>query len=354
MNNGRFIQRTLQSTAITVLALVSLPHQAAAQLPIPDTVSPEARAVLGRDRPKTPQPPLPAPDDLAAWAAHRPAPYYFPAPAGQLFAALRKAALERYQPQLAETVMGGIPVLDLKPRAWKENGKVLVYVHGGAYVYGGLTSAPSSAAAVADITGLRVVCVGYTLAPEAKWDQVTDQVIAVIQALVSEGYALKDMAVYGDSAGGGLTAGAVLKMRDKGLGMPAAVVLWSPWSDITDSGDTYITLREADPFLKYGNLKNAADAYAKPEDQKNPYVSPVYGDYTKGFPPALIQGGTREILLSCFVRQYQAIDSAGGTAVLDIYEGMPHVHQVTIPNSPEAALALKKMAAFLKQYLGSK
>jgi acetyl esterase/lipase len=106
-------------------------------------------------------------------------------------------------------------------------------------------------------------------------------------------------------------------MRDKGLGMPAAVVLWSPWADITNSGDSAITMTNLDPYYVYEkHLKKAADAYADPKDQKHAYVSPVYGDYTKGFPPTLIQGGTREIFLSHFVRQYRAIDAAGGTAVL--------------------------------------
>lgn len=136
-------------------------------------------------------------------------------------------------------------------------------------------------------------------------------------------------------------------MRDQGQGMPAAVVLWSPWSDITETGDTYATLRDVD-FLRYKEqLGPAAAAYASPADQKHPYVSPVYGDYAKGFPPTLIQGGTREIFLSNFIRQYQAIDAAGGEVKLDLYEGLPHVFQVLLANTPESRLALRKMNDFL-------
>lgn len=135
-------------------------------------------------------------------------------------------------------------------------------------------------------------------------------------------------------------------MRDQGQGMPAAVVLWSPWSDITETGDTYATLREVD-FLRYKEQLGPAAAYASPADQKHPYVSPVYGDYAKGFPPTLIQGGTREIFLSNFIRQYQAIDAAGGEVKLDLYEGLPHVFQVLLANTPESRLALRKMNDFL-------
>jgi acetyl esterase/lipase len=141
-------------------------------------------------------------------------------------------------------------------------------------------------------------------------------------------------------------------MRDKGLGMPAAVVLWSPWADITDRGDSAITMKPFDPYYVYEkHLKSSADTYADPKDQKHPYVSPVYGDYSKGFPPTLIQGGTRELFLSHFVRLYRAIDGAGGVAVLDLYEGMPHVFQLRpeMADAAETKASLKKMTAFLKE-----
>ena len=166
---------------------------------------------------------------------------------------------------------------------------------------------------------------------------------------------MADIAIYGDSAGGGMAAGVVLKMRDDGMGMPAAVVLWSPWADITETGDTYKTLKLAEPMYLYEkHLKHSADAYADPKDQKNPYVSPVYGDYTKGFPPTLIQGGTKEIFLSNFIRLYQALDSNGQNVKLDLYEGMSHVFQAFMPDTPESKMALGKVDAFLKQHLGKR
>ena len=150
--------------------------------------------------------------------------------------------------------------------------------------------------------------------PGARWQEVTDQVVNVFKALNKQGYAMKNLAIYGDSAGGGLAAATVLKLRDAGLGMPAAVVLWSPWADITETGDTYVTLKSAEPNYLYERvLGPSADAYADPKDQKQPYVSPVYGNFKKGFPPTLIQGGTKEIFLSNFVRLYQALDNAGQT-----------------------------------------
>jgi monoterpene epsilon-lactone hydrolase len=205
---------------------------------------------------------------------------------------------------------------------------------------------------VADITGLRVISVNYTNPPELKYNKILEQVISVVKALLKAGYRWEDIGIYGDSAGGGLAAGTVLKMRDDGLGMPAVVILISPWSDLTENGDTYNTLKGKDPILAYGNsLGPSALAYAPVEEHKNPYVSPVYADYSKGFPPTLIQGGTKEIFLSNFVRQYQAIDQAGVPVKLDLYEGMWHVFQEINCDLPESKIAHNKMRDFVKKYL---
>jgi acetyl esterase/lipase len=251
-----------------------------------------------------------------------------------------------------EKRLGGIPVLEIVPKGWKDNGKVLIYTHGGAYTMLTARSTLKSAALAAARTGLRVISVNYTNPPAVRWQQVTEQVVSVFNALREQGYTMKDLAIFGDSAGGALAAGVVLKLRDADLGMPAAVVLWSPWADITQTGDTYMTLKAAESFYIYERvMAPSAAAYADPKDQKHPYVSPVYGNFSKGYPPTLIQGGTREILLSGFVRLYQSLDNAGQTVKLDLYEGMPHVFQIRLTESPESLTALRKMKAFLEKYL---
>jgi acetyl esterase/lipase len=258
-----------------------------------------------------------------------------------------------YGPNITETILGGINVLDIKPKGWLDNGKVLVYTHGGGYKIFSANSTLSNSVLASNSTGLRVISINYTVAPFSKWNQTTDEVISVIQALKDEeGYSSKDIAIYGESAGGGLAAGSVLKMRDNGMDMPAAVVLWSPSADVTSSGDTYYTLRDADLYSRYyPYFVYALDAYADEEDQKNPYVSPVYGNFSKGFPPTLIQCGTKESLLSDSVRLYQALDQADKQVKLDIYEGMPHVFQSLLINTTESDIALSKMNDFLRLHL---
>jgi epsilon-lactone hydrolase len=319
---------------------------------VPETVSPESQQVL---RMMTgPQGlSLPGPNDIEGWKKIR---NYVPRQLKAIgkdpeVAKRTSDVINRYPSTSRKENLGGVPVVEIASENWKDNGKILVYVHGGGYVTGGPDFGLGGW--VSGETGLKIISVGYTLAPEAKWDQISDQVLSVLHAVEEEGYAPKNIAVLGDSAGGGLAAGAILKMRDRGLGIPGALVLWSPWTDITETGDTYVTLKRADPLLDYKLLlKKAADAYADPKDQKNPYVSPVYGDYSKGFPPTLIQGGTKEIFLSDFVREYRAIDSAGGIAVLDIYEGMPHVFQGIVFGTPEVQQSMVKMKNFLATYLG--
>lgn len=348
--------------AITVVALATISvlfiWQSAAGLnqsasgrpfaPAADNVSAEARKYLEGLPDPTSLPAWPAPDDLDAWKRTREAGEAASEPVVQ-------ATLKRYQPTVEARKIGGVPVLDIKPKGWKDNGKLLVHLHGGAYTMYSAHSRLQSSVPAAGATGLRVISIDYTVAPVGKWPKTTDEVLAVLAGLQKEGHKLKDIAIYGESAGGALAAGSVLKMRDRGLGMPAAVVLWSPWADISNSGDSAITLKSFDPYYVYDkHLKHAADAYADPKDQKHPYVSPVYGDYSKGFPPTLIQGGTRELFLSHFVRLHRSIDGADGVAVLDLYDGMPHVFQMRLEmaDTVETKTALKKMAAFLKLHLG--
>jgi epsilon-lactone hydrolase len=312
---------------------------------IPNTVSREAQEFLRTLKDPHLNPAFPDPADIAAWNKLQ-------AWAEADGKARSEPLLKRYEPTVEKGELGGVPVLEIRPKEWKDNGKAIVYTHGGAYVMYSAASMLGRAAVAAHETGLRVVSVDYTLAPHARYNQISDQVVAAIQALLKRGQRLEDTAIYGDSAGGGLAAATVLKMRDRGFGMPAAAVLVSPWLDVTPSGDTETTLHDADPnqlYEKHG--KYAAAAFADPKDQKDPYASPVYGDFSKGFPPTLIQGGLKETLLSGFVRLYQALDVAGVPVKLDPYEGMVHNFPDRIHDCPESILARRKMRDFLFQHL---
>lgn len=313
---------------------------------IPQTISKESQDFLKDFSQYASVLVTPSPDNLKEWQSLN-------QQITPMFSDMSKPIVDMYQPNISATELGGIKVIDIKPRNWIDNDKVLVFVHGGGFTSLSANSTLGFTVPVANKTGLHVISIDYTLAPTSKWNQTTDEILSVIQALVQDkGYSMSDIAMYGDSAGGNLVAGSVLKMRDTGMGIPAAIVLWSPWVDLTGKGDSYITLEGDDPFSSYNaTLKNMAGAYATQSEQENPYVSPIYGNFTKGFPPTLLQIGTKEILLSDSVRFYQSLDQADIPVKLDVYEGMPHVFQGYMFNTLESNIAIDKMSDFLDEYL---
>jgi acetyl esterase/lipase len=340
------IARMAQAIRFVLLSLLlsSVTAMATDTVPLPDTISPEAKAVIeflqsaGLKQLKGP-----APDDIAGWKALHDA-------QEKALEAPNKAVLDQLGATVTDAVIGGVPVLDIRPKGWTDDGRVIVYIHGGAFTLFSARSMAGLGALVANAAGMRMISIDYTNPPAAQWDTVQAQVDAALKGIVAQGTPIDRVALFGDSAGGNLVIRAVLKLRDEGAGLPAAVLLFSPWADLSNSGDTAITLPEADPTLSYGGLlANSARAYAGELDLKDPRVSPLYANFAKGFPPALIQDGTRTILLSDSVRTYRALKAAGQDAVIDLYEGMWHIFQGA--PAPEAAEALASAGAFLRQRL---
>ncbi|WP_174285016.1 alpha/beta hydrolase fold domain-containing protein [Sphingomonas bacterium] len=312
---------------------------------VPSTVSPEAaKALSAIYAVAAKQPPEVKPASVEDWDRLREALDKRMIPASNAVVAKLGATVQDDQ-------IGGVPVVRIRPANYTPSGRTLIYFHGGGYTRFSAHSRLGPPALVAAATGDEVISVDYTVAPRGNWKIVTDQVISVWKALLAKGIAPSSTGLFGDSAGGGIAAGSVFKMRDLGLPLPGALYLMSPSCDVTQQGDSYQTLSSVDPVLDRESSAWGAAAYADPQDQKNPYVSAVYGDYTKAYPPTLIQGGTREMLLSNYVREYQAIRGGGHEAVLDIYEGVPHVFQGSIPNTPEARTAIARAAAFFKLHL---
>ena len=298
---GSYVRIARKYAALLITFIVGLSSVSASAQQLPSTISGEAaaaiRAVVAVRR-RIPK--LPAPKSMSDWDALHAAAEGWSIPAG-------RAVLDRLRPTVTQMNLAGTPVFKVTPRGAKKSRRILIYVHGGGYTLFSARSTLANAAMMADAAGLSVYSIDYTVAPRGRWQQVTDQVLTVYKALLASGHAPRRIGMFGDSAGGSLVAGSVLKMRDRKIPLPGALVLQSPWSDITATGDSYETLKGYDAILNWDDLKSSADAYADPADQKNPYVSPVYGDYSKPFPPTLIQGGTREIFLSNFVRHYDAI-----------------------------------------------
>jgi acetyl esterase/lipase len=126
----------------------------------------------------------------------------------------------------------------------------------------------------------------------------------------------------------------VLKSRDLGLPLPSAVGLFSPEVDLTESGDTFQTNRDIDVVL-HGSLAATNALYANGHDLADPYVSPLFGDFAKGFPPTFVQSGTRDLFLSNSVRIHRRLRDAGIDAELHVWEALPHAFFGGAPEDKE-------------------
>jgi acetyl esterase/lipase len=260
--------------------------------------------------------------------------------------------LQKLGVSVSEMQVGGIQLLELRPPNYQDDGTLVIYVHGGGFVLGSAKSSAALAAMMAAATGKRMLSVDYTIAPQARWPQAIDQVTAVYQALLKQGHAAKSIGIVGESAGGNIAAASVLKLRDQGMELPAAMVLLSPGLDVTMRGDTWTTLSAADPVLSDPvSLEAAFELYAPKADRTNPYISPIYGDFSKGYPPLLLQAGTKEIVLSDSVRLHRALRAAGIEATLDLYEGMPHVFQGYMRDTPEQKASFEEQRRFWARHL---
>jgi epsilon-lactone hydrolase len=252
--------------------------------------------------------------------------------------------VERFAPAIAGFALGGVPVLDVRPRNWRQEHKVAIYTHGGGFNLYSAASTLGRAALFADDTALRVISVDYTLAPLATFEEITDQVVTVVQTVLNEGYRMEDLLMLGEASGGGLALAAILKLRNLGLGLPAAAVLISPCIDLDSADDTDYT----PPSGRPSSLMKGTEVSKSPGEKWNVPAAPVYADFFKGFSSTLIQGSTGEAWLNDFFRLYHILDVAGVQVRLDLYEEVPHGFQFRNPDAPESQIARRKMREFAR------
>lgn len=225
---------------------------------------------------------------------------------------------------------------------------VILYLHGGGYTAGGLDYAKGFGALLAAQTRLNVFCAAYRLAPEHKFPAAQDDAMTAYQYLLDSGFAPERIAIAGESAGGGLALSLALRIRDEGKPMPACIVSISPWADLTLSGSSYNNNIRLDPTLIRESLAYYAIAYAAGHERE-PYVSPVFGEFSK-FPPCLLFVGSEEILLSDAKTVHKRLKKAGAESELVIAEGMWHVYPLY--GTPEAREAIEQMSRFIRTRLG--
>jgi len=203
-----------------------------------------------------------------------------------------------------------------------DRNQVILNLHGGALVFGGGRMVPFEAATITLRTGRLVHSLDYRMPPDHPFPAGLDDALALYRDML-ETHDPKRIVISGTSAGGNLAAALLLRARDEGLPLPAGAILLTPEVDLTESGDTFETLMGLDTVLST-RLTAPNALYAGGTDLAHPYVSPLFGDFTKGYPPTFLQAGTRDLFLSNAVRMHRRLRSAGVRAELHVWDGMPH------------------------------
>lgn len=226
--------------------------------------------------------------------------------------------------------------------------RVILYCHGGGYTSGGLGFSKVLASKLTRATGMDTLAFDYRLAPEHPYPAAVEDALTAWGHLESLVIAPGDIVLAGDSAGGNLALVLCLKLREAGRGLPGALLLMSPWTDMTASGESLRGRAGIDPVLTPEYMYAVREAYAGGLDPSDCLLSPLFADFA-GFPPALIQVGTHEILYSDAERLAERMLAAGADCRLEVWENMWHDFQMY--PSKTASNAIQNMAHFLLEVL---
>jgi len=301
-------------------------------IPLPQTVSPEARKMLARQ-------PGPEPKSLAGNRARTDA-----------FRTRRSAEARKLFPvRVAEKTIGGVRTDVITPLSIPEakRNRVLINVHGGGFI----TDSGSlvEGIPIANLTQTTVVSVYYRLAPEHPFPAAVDDTVAVYRALLKT-HKPSEMALFGTSAGAILTPETAVKLRQLGLPLPAALGVFSGTGDLSQPGDSRAIFTLSGFAGPQPQTGEHASPYVGKTNPRDPVLSPLYADL-KGFPPTLFVTSTRDILLSGTTILHRAFLRAGVNAELVVFEALPHAFWYDY-NLPETREALGIMARFFDHYVG--
>jgi epsilon-lactone hydrolase len=246
---------------------------------------------------------------------------------------------------------GGVPAIWAIPHHGVLD-RVVLYLHGGGYVIGSARIYERFTGHLANAVGCRVLSLDYRLAPEHPHPAAVEDACAAYRWLLGQGILPEHVAVAGDSAGGGLTVAALLKVRDDGLPLPACAVPISPWIDLEGTGGSMKDKAEVDLLVELDGLLTMAAHFLGPDgDRRDPLAAPLHADFT-GLPPLYVQVGEDETLLDDSVRLAELATKVGVDVTLEVFPEMQHVFQTACGAVPEATAAVAKIGAWLRPRLG--
>ena len=316
----------------------------AKSVPVPDTVSPQIQKLIAA--PLTPTWNV-IPKTAEEWKAQVNA--GAAATMGGL-PALREALRVKVEPMIIDGVKAYMVTPEVIPP--ENQNRLLVHVHGGCFVSFPGESGTVEAVYMAGFGRFKVISVDYRMPPDHPYPAALDDAMTVWKAATKMA-APKNMAIFGSSAGGNLTLAMILRAKQDNLPLPGAIAPGTPMSDLTNAGDSFRTNAMLDNVLVApdASCDKRAALYTNGRDLRDPMLSPVYGDL-RGFPPAILTTGTRDLLLSSTVRVHRKLRQAGVEAVLQVFEGQSHAHYYRDVGAPETKEAFGEIAGFFDKHLG--
>lgn len=220
----------------------------------------------------------------------------------------------------------------------------ILYFHGGGYVMGSPASHRNLGARIASAAQLPVYMPSYRLAPEHSYPCQLEDAERAFLALMGQGYKPEHILIGGDSAGGNLTLALALQLRETGVGMPAGLILISPWTDATFD---QVPSPNNDALLPLDWAADSRPRFASDAQITDPKVSPVLADY-KDFPPTLVQSASVELLANDAARLVECMKNAGVRVEWQEDQGLWHDYQLNAGTVPEATDAVRRIGVFAK------
>ena len=242
---------------------------------------------------------------------------------------------------------GGVPS-ELVSAEGASDDTATLYLHGGGYVIGSPKTHRELARRLSTASQAQVLVSDYRLAPEHPFPAPVEDAVTAYRWLLDEGYAPERLSIAGDSAGGGLTAAALVSIRDRGLPLPACGVCLSPWVDMEGLGDSMTTRADRDPMVQKEGLVGMAGVYLADADPRSPLAAPMYANLD-GLPPLLIQVGASETLFDDAVRLDEKARAAGVETTFEEWDDMIHVWHIFAPILDEGQQAIERMAEFMRE-----
>ena len=228
-----------------------------------------------------------------------------------------------------------------------DESRVLLFLHGGGYCSGSIVSHRTMASRAGAAAGMRALALEYRLAPEHPYPAALEDARAAFAALLAQGFSANDIAVGGDSAGGGLTLALMVAQRDAGLPLPGCAWLASPWVDLAMTGASMDAKDSVDPLIHRGYLEELSAAYRGAVAAEDPRVSPLQADL-RGLPPVLVQVGSAETLLDDAVRIAGRLGAADVPVRLEVWPHMIHAWPLWSARLADGRRALASAGAFLR------